>query len=347
MAAPTPPAPQQSTQPLLCAHPDLERFAAEVLAAIGTPEPEARFMAEVIVAADLAGHESHGMRRLAEYVGRYRGGFADPAARPVADLDTGSLVRLHGRRAWGHVAVRDATDLAVQRARAHGIAAVGLRGCEAAGRYADYCERAAAQGIAILFFVNDSGGGQDVAPPGGLERRLSTNPVAAGIPRAESPHLVLDMSTSVVAAGRVAEWRDRGEPIPTEWVTATGAIRPVGGFKGFGLALVAEALAGALTGAGTVGPDPDREDQGVFVIAVDLERLRPLDDFTAEVERFLGYVLDVPMEPGAAPLHVPGAAGAAVARARRRDGVPVQPFTWARMATLGAELGIPLPAPLG
>jgi hydroxycarboxylate dehydrogenase B len=332
--------------PVTCDHADLERFAAAVLAALGTPAPEAEFMAGVIVASDLAGHESHGLRRLPEYVARARDGHADPAARPVADLDTGSLVRLDGRRGWGHVVVRDATDLAVERARRYGIAAVGIHSGEAAGRYADYCERAAAQGIAVLFFVNDGGGGQDVAPPGRLEPRLSTNPIAAGVPRAGSPHLVVDLSTSVVAAGRLAEQRDRGEPVPAEWVTSTGALRPVGGFKGFALALVAEALAGALAGAGTVRPGPVPDSQGVFLVAIDVAQLRPLDDFTAELERFLGYVLDGPGEPGAPPLHVPGAAGATVAAARRRDGVPVQTHTWVRMAALAAELDLPLPAPL-
>lgn len=324
----------------------LQRFATGVLAAIGTPPPEAEFMAGVIVSSDLAGHESHGLRRLPEYVARYRDGFADPAARPVAELDTGSLVRLDGRRGWGHVVVRDATDLAVGRARAHGIAAVGIRNSEPAGRYADFCERAAGHGVAVLFFVNDAGGGQDVAPPGGLEPRLSTNPIAAGIPRAASPHLVVDLSTSVVAAGRLAETRDRGGPVPADWVTPTGAIRPMAGFKGFGLALVAEALAGALTGAGTVRPGPVADAQGVFVVAIDVARLRPLGDFTADLEGALAHVLDVPLEEGAAELHVPGAAGAGVAAVRRRDGVPVQPHTWARMATLAADLDLPLPEPL-
>lgn len=333
--------------PVLCDHTELQRFATAVLAAVGTPAEEADFMAGVIVASDLAGHESHGMRRLPEYVARARDGHAAPAARPVADLDTGSLVRLDGRRGWGHVVVRDATDLAVQRAREHGIAAVGIHSSEAAGRYADFCERAAAQGIATLFFVNDAGGGQSVAPPGGLEPRLSTNPIAAGIPRAAAPHLVVDLSTSVVAAGRLAEERDRGAAVPSEWVTPTGVLRPVGGFKGFGLALVAEALAGALTGAGTVRPGDVPDDQGVLLVAIDVARMRPLGDFTAEVERFLGYVLDVPREDGAPPLHVPGAAGAGIAEVRRRDGVPVRPHTWARMATLAAELDLPLPAPLG
>lgn len=326
-----------------CSAGDLERFAASVLREIGTADDDAAFMAGVIVASDLSGHESHGLRRLPEYVRRWREGAAVPSARPVVEVDHGSVVRLDGRHGFGHVVVRDATDLAVERAGRHGIAAVAVRRSEAAGRFADFCERAAGLGVAILFFANDSGGGQDVAPPGATQRRLSTNPLAVGIPRETSPHLVLDMSTSVVASGRVAETRDRGEPLPAEWVTVDDALRPLGGVKGFGLALVVEALAGALTEAGTVRAEPEHEDQGVLVLALDVTRLRPLQEFTADVEGFIGYVRDVPLEPGAAPVRMPGESGAATARDRGERGVPVQPHTWARLIDLAREFGVPLP----
>ena len=229
----------------------LTSFVTGVLGAIGTSKPDARFMADVIVAAELSGHECHGLRRLPEYVDRWRSGKADPAATPRIDLDRGALVRVDGRGGFGHITMRAVTDLAVQRARAHGIAGVAVHRTEHAGRFADYCARAAAAGIASLIFANDAGDGQTVAPPGATEPRLSTNPIAAGVPRATGPHLVLDMATSVVAAGRLSESRDRAEPIPAEWVTSTGALKPMGGVKGFGLALIVEALAGSLTGART------------------------------------------------------------------------------------------------
>jgi uncharacterized oxidoreductase len=332
---------------VLCAAADLHHFTTDVLEAIGTAPDDADFMASIIVASDLAGHESHGMRRVPEYVGRFRMGKARPGSRPVVELDAGSIVRLDGQGGFGHVVMRDATDLAVERARTHGVAAVAVRRSEPAGRFADFAERGAAAGVAILFFANVAGGGQDVAPPGGLLPRLATNPLAAGIPRATSPHLVLDMATSVVAMGRLSEWRDRGETIPDEWVTSQGAIRPAAGVKGFGLALLVEALAGALTGAGTASATPAHDDQGVLVIAIDIARLRPLDDFAAEVERFIDYVRDVPLEPGASPVRMPGESGAATAARRRHEGIPVQPFTWDRLTTLASELGVELPAPLG
>lgn len=237
-----------------CEAAELRRFASAVLCSLGMGAGDARFMADVIVGSDLAGHESHGMRRLAEYVQRWRDGKVVADASPTIDLDTGAVARLDGGSGFGHLVMRDATDLAVARAKQWGIAPIAVRRSSHAGRFADFCEHAADQGVAILFFV-------------------------------------VDMSTSVVAAGRVAEWRDRGEPIPAGWVNETGALRPVGGFKGFGLALVAEALAGALTGAGTVTADPVHDDQGVLVIALDIARLRPL------VERGFGIAV-APVSPG-------------------------------------------------
>ena len=130
--------------------------------------------------------------------------------------------------------MRDVTDLAVERARAHGIAGIALRNSSHAGRIADFCARGARGGVAILFWFNDSGGGRNVAPYGGDAARLATNPIGAGIPRASEPHLVLDMSTSVIARGRLAEWLDRGEEIGPDWLTPGGAIRPSGGYKGTG-----------------------------------------------------------------------------------------------------------------
>jgi len=325
-----------------CEADELRRLAGEVLSRLGVAPVDAQFMADVIVASDLAGHESHGMRRLTEYVQRWRDGRVVAHSHPTIELDTGNLARVNGGGGFGQLVVRDATDLAIARAKEWGIAAIAVRRSSHAGRYADFCERAADLGVAILFFVNDAGAGQDVAPPGGLHPRLATNPIAVGIPRARPPHLVLDMSTSVVAAGRVAEWRDRGEPIPADWVNEAGALRPVGGFKGFGLALVAEALAGALTGAGTVSANPEHDDQGVFIVAVDIARLRPLDEFTQEVERFISYVRDVPLEHDAPAIRMPGEATYETAQ-RREAAVPVREFTWRALQNLAAEFDVPPP----
>lgn len=341
---PAPSTHHDSTRTSLYAVEGLTRFVAGVLGAIGTSAPDAQWMAELIVGAEVSGHECHGLRRLPEYVDRWRSGKADPAATARIDLDRGALVRMDGGHGFGHVTMRVATDLAVDRARAHGIAGVAVHRTDHAGRFADYCQRAAAAGVATLIFANDAGGGQSVAPPGATEARLSTNPIAAGVPRSTGPHLVLDMATSVVAAGRLSESTDRGEQIPAEWVTSTGVLKPVGGAKGFGMALIAEALAGSLTEAGTVRHDPADDDQGVFMVAIDVERLRPLQDFTSDVEAFIGYVRDVPLEPGAPGVHMPGEGDGDRTR-RLAAGIPVREFTAQRLRELADEFAVPLPVP--
>ena len=327
-----------------CDAADLRRFTVEILTRLGTPASDAHDMAGQIVGSELAGHESHGLRRLSEYVGRVDSGAVRPASAGRIDLDRGSLVRIDGERGFGHVVVSHALGVAMERARAHGIAAVAVHDCDPAGRLWDFCERAAASGVATLVFVNDGGAGQTVAPPGGTEARLSTNPIAFGFPRADAPHLVLDMATSTVAMGRLSEWRDRGEPIPPAWATPAGVLKSMGGGKGFGLALVAEALAGALADAGTVSPEPGDERQGVFIIAIDIASLRDLDAFTAEVDGFLDYVRDVPLEPDAGPVRIPGESSAATTLARVASGTPLQSFTFTQLQVLSQRFGVPLPA---
>ena len=328
---------------VVCSAADLEAYTTYVLEAVGLSSVDAQYMAGQIVGSDLAGHESHGMRRLAEYVAQVQTGTAAPASTSSVDIDRGSLVRLNGNRGFGHTVLRDATRLAVDRARSHGIAGIAVYNSQFAGRISFFCEEAADAGVATLFFVNDSGSGHDVAPPGGTDGRISTNPIAAGVPRAKAPHLVLDIATSTVAMGRLSEWRDRGEVIPDEWVTPTGVLKPFGGFKGFGLALVAEALAGALTSAGTVSEAPSEELQGVFLIAIDVAPLRCLDEFTGEVDAFISYVKSSPCAPGEGPVRVPGEGSARTTTARRRTGVAVKAFTWREILRMADQFGVTPP----
>ena len=162
-------------------HAELFRFISEVLQAVGTPVAGATEMANQMVASDLAGHESHGIRRLREYAYRARDGFVNPAAIPTLEQDSGSLVSINGQTNYGHLVMPFATDLLIERARQHGIAAVTVKNCDPAGRFADFCDHAANEGIAVFMFMNVGGGAIDVAPPGGAEARIATNPVAAGV----------------------------------------------------------------------------------------------------------------------------------------------------------------------
>lgn len=320
---------------------ELERFATDVLVAVGMRPDDAAPMAQVVVASDLAGHESCGLRQLPSYVEAVRSGLVDPAARPVVDVDRGAVLRVDGGTGFGHVTFRFVTDLVVERARAHGICGVAVHRTHYVGRIAGFCATAARQGVVTMVFLNQSGSHQVVAPHGGTQPRLATNPVAFGVPRAgDGPDLVVDLATSAVAAGALAEHRDRGGPDVAEWVTPDGVQLPFGGAKGFGLGLVVEALAGGLSGAGTVRPHPLADAQGGFVVGVDAAAVRPLGDVTADLETALAHVrTSAPADP-AEPVRIPGEGTATRTAQRRADGVPVQDHTWRRMTVLAAEVGV-------
>jgi hydroxycarboxylate dehydrogenase B len=281
------------------------RLARDVLARMGARAEDAERAAELLVRAEVGGHPSHGLRRLEQYADAWRAGTIVPSTRAEIVLDEGSTLTVDGHSALGQVVCTFATDLAAQRALEHGVAAVAVRRSGHCGRLADYADRACGQGVALLAFANDSGAEQTVAPPGGLEPRLSTNPIAAGIPRLRPPHLVIDLATSVAAFGKVRVLQDAGRPVPEAWMR-NGLLQTLAGVKGFGLALLVEALAGVVSGAGAVSASPGPDDQGAFLLAFDPARFGPPQELGERLEAMLGYVIDVPREPGAEPLRIPG-----------------------------------------
>lgn len=327
----------------VCRAGDLHGFIGRAMEAVGASSRDAAYMADQLIASELANHPSHGMRRLPEYVDRAVQGFANPGARASIELDAGSLVRMNGNGTYGHLALRDATALAVERAKANGIAAVTVRNSEYAGRLAPFCEEAADAGVATLVFGNNNGAGQVVVPPGGTRARLSTNPLAAGVPRSRAPHLVIDFATSAVAGGRLAEERDRGTAPLDQWVTPEGLLKPFGGFKGFGLALIVEALGGALSGSETVSERITADHQGTLIIAIDVAQLRELDGFTAQVEEFIAHVKTGGPQDGNAPLRVPGEGHSMGEAFADEHPVPVNARTWTALGRIARELGLGLP----
>lgn len=284
----------------------LHNFTVQCMSAVGANQTDARYMAHQLLSAEIGGHASHGLRKLPEYIGRALEGNVNPAAAATIEKDTGALVGMNGNRTHGHFALRDATALAVQRAKIHGISAVSVRDSDFAGRFAPFCEEAAESGVVTLIFGNNNGSLQSMLPPGGTQPRLSTNPIAAGVPRAQAPHLVIDFATSQVASSRMHFDKEGGIATPEDWVGADGHLKPFGGFKGFGLALLVEALGGALSGSNTVSARESKQAQGTLIIALDVAQMRDLNDYTAQVEEFIAHVKSTELESGASPVRAPG-----------------------------------------
>lgn len=316
------------------------RFACAIAACIGARPEDGDRVAELLVRAELGGHPSHGLRRLQQYADGWREGTIVPSASAVIVRDQGATLTVDGRQALGQVVCTWAADLTAERALAHGVSAVAVRHSGHCGRLADYAERACERGVAVLLFANDSGAAQTVAPPGGLAARLSTNPIAAGVPRAGKPHFVLDMATSVAAYGKLRVLEDAGQPVPEAWAR-DGLLQLMGGAKGFALALLAEALAGVVTGGGAVSAHPGPDDQAVFLLGFDPARFGEPDELAARLEAMLAYVLDVPLAPGAAPLRVPGS-GLPPLPLDPAARFEVAPALAERLNALATELGAPL-----
>lgn len=324
----------------------LRGFTIQCMSAVGANQTDAHYMAHQLLSAEIGGHASHGLRKLPEFINRALEGNVNPAASATIEKDTGALVGMNGNRAHGHFALRDATALAVERAKVHGISAVSVRDSDFAGRFAPFCEAAAEAGVVTLIFGNNNGSLQSMLPPGGTQPRLSTNPIAAGVPRARAPHLVIDFATSQVASSRMHFEREGGLETPQEWVGADGHLKPFGGFKGFGLALLVEALGGALSGSNTVSARESKQAQGTLIIALEVAQMRDLNDYTAQVEEFIAHVKSAEPESGASPVRAPGENTPTSEQLASVKSIRLRDSTAQNLEQIARKLGIPAPQPV-
>jgi LDH2 family malate/lactate/ureidoglycolate dehydrogenase len=341
----------------------LEAFAAAVLEAGGLASEEARLVANSLVQANLRGVDSHGVLRLIQYVRTLRAGAVNP--RPAvrilqADAVT-ALVDADG--GYGYRPSRLAMDLAVERARQHGVGLVGVRNSHHFGMAAWYVIPPAEQGFIAVMVTNAS---PLLPPAGGREARVGNNPWAFGIPRRPPMRpLVLDMALSQVAFGKIRLAAAEGRPIPEGWALgrdgrpttdAAEALRaellaPVGGYKGFGLAFVAEILAGVLTGSpfGLSADAHGRREGGVghVALAIDPARFGSREAFLDGVERLAAEVLSAPLASGAERIELPGDPEYRRYDERLAQGIPLSDELAQQLASLARELGVALPTGLG
>ena len=200
-----------------------------------------------------------------------------------------------------------------------------------------------------MLMTNDHGGGTCVAPHGGVEGRLSTNPIACAVPIERQNPIVLDMSTSVVASGKIRVKQHQGEALPHGWLidaqgesttnaddfysTPPAALLPFGGtvsaHKGFGLSVIVDILSGALTGAGCSQSEDARVGNGLFVLVINVASFRGFPGFSAEIERFIGYLKSAKRAAGVDAIRMPGERGWEEQHRREQEGIPIDAETWA------------------
>jgi uncharacterized oxidoreductase len=333
----------------------LQELASRIFAALGTPESDARWIATLLVRANLRGHDSHGVIRIPQYVASVRQGHTNPRPAIKVVHETGTTAMVHGDAGFGQVVARRATELAMTKAGEHGLAAVGVRESNHVGRLADYTELAAEHGFVGMMWVN-AAAAISVVPHGGVGRRLSTNPLAVAVPGPDGRiAFSVDLATSIVAEGKVRVKRNRREALPEGWaidgegrsVTDSTAfygppragLLPMAGHKGTALALVVEVLGGILSGSGAIGPAPGLVRNGVFVLLVEIERFLPLVDFTKQVSELVSFVKSSEPAPGVGEVLIPGEPEARMERERGARGIPVEDETWRQIEAIATELG--------
>jgi uncharacterized oxidoreductase len=287
--------------------------------------------------------------RLSGYLEAIERGATNPRATPRVVRDDGATAIVDGDLGVGQVVARFATDEVVARARTHGVSCVAVRHSCHVGRLADVAVRIAEAGQIGIVVANDAGAGQVVAPPGSSAGRLATNPLAIAAPRSGEPPFVLDMSTSVVSHGKIWAYRERGEEVPAGW-EIDGVLQPLGGYKGLGLALAVEILAGVLPQAGhssaAAAATDDDALQGLTLIAIDVARFRPVEDLARDIDGLAAYVTSAPLEPGAPPIALPGEPGHAASRRNRESGVTLTAATLDVLGEACERLAVPPPVPM-
>jgi ureidoglycolate dehydrogenase (NAD+) len=315
-------------------------------------------VAETLVWTSLRGVDSHGIARLPVYADRLRAGVINRRPRPSVVTRDGAIAVVDGDTGPGQVAAVVATDLSIELAREHGVGVVTVRRSTHYGAAAFYAMRAAEQGFVAMSMTNTE---PLVIPFGGAEPALGTNPICLAAPTA-SGIFNLDMATSQVAINRIYNARDEGRPIPDGWgvdergepTTDAAAVRsavPLGGYKGYALAVMVELLCGVLAGAGVrhgVGglyTDTDApQDVGHFHLALDPERTVGRDRFAAVLDGLLGELRAIPPAPGFDEVLVPGDPEDHARAKRERSGVPIEPALWGTLRALSEELGVPVPS---
>jgi uncharacterized oxidoreductase len=341
----------------------LESFARQLLQAGGASVDEAQIVAASLVDANLKGYDSHGVMRIPYYVQAIKEGEVAPGEQ-LTVLDEGaSRVVADANWGFGQVQAMRLLKMLASRAHAEGLGIGTMTHCGHIGRLGEYCEWSAGQGLVSMLMVNSHGAAVRVAPPGGKAPRLSTNPLAIGVPHSGGA-LVLDFSTSATAEGKVRVKKIAGQTCPEGWLidsegkptcdpnslygTPPGSILPMGGaqaYKGFGLGIMIEILTGALSGGVCARPVPyPKKGNCVFMLLIDPARFGGAEHFQAEVSQLIDYIKSCPRIEGCDEILLPGDPERRLAEKRSREGITLDEENWKALVKLGGSLSVPAPA---
>jgi hydroxycarboxylate dehydrogenase B len=322
----------------------------------GSSAEEARLVAENLVTANVVGHDSHGIGMMPRYVEALLEGGLHPNRKVQVKLDAASLLALDGQAGYGQSIGRQATELAIERAKKHGVSITALGNSHHLGRIGHWAEMAVAQGLVSMHFVNVRSYAR-VAPFAGADRRFGTNPVCIAIPLPGQPPFVLDMATSAVAQGKLRVAHNKRVKVPHGWliddqgnptddpkwgvVAPLGAMLCFGEHKGYGLSVACELLGGALTASGIdsfENKTKRRVLNGMLSIVIDPQKLGTAAVFEKEAREYLAWLRSSRPAPGFDRVRIAGEPEREYRAARERDGIPVDDETWKEIREAAAKL---------
>jgi uncharacterized oxidoreductase len=332
----------------------LTHIGIALLRGAGASAEEAEAVAVGCVNANLAGHDSHGIIAVPTYIDRIKAGHIVPGAPFIIVQESPATTVIDGHWGFGFHVNAKAMALTIEKAKRSNVAAVTVFRQSHVGRLGAYPLMAARAGMIGLATADSGRSPKLVAPFGGREARLGTNPIAIAVPSDLDGAFCLDMATSAVAAGKIQLAAARGEQIPRGWVVAKdgklttdpkqlrqgGALLPVGGsegYKGSGLAAMVEVLCGILTGLG-FGVEPSgRHNDGTFMAVFNVAAFRPLAEFKREVTEFAHYLKATAPSEGSTGVLYPGEIEHLTEQKRRKSGIEVEDATWEKLRTLAVE----------
>jgi uncharacterized oxidoreductase len=339
------------------AHDRLKQLTSSIFAAVGCLPHEAERIGHYLVEANLAGHDSHGVIRVPFYVEWVRAGKVLSNQHVKVVFENEVIAVADGQYGFGQVLGEETMQLGIEKAGRHGVAVVALRNAGHLGQIGAWPLFVARSGLVSLHWVNTSGAGILVAPYGGINRRLSANPIAAGVPRANGEPIILDMSACSVAEGKIKVALNKGVPVPENciidaqgrpttdpkvfYASPPGAILSIAGHKGYGLGVIAEVLAGALTGGGCSNPNnANRLANGMLSIILDQRMFQSEEAFAAEIERFITWVKSAETVAPGGEILMPGEIEARNRVQRVRDGIELDMTTWGQLVSVGKSVGV-------
>ena len=341
-------------------HTALRPFGYAIFEAAGVPADQARVVTDHLVESNLMGHDSHGVLHMAGYVRGLLSGGIKPVGGQKVVRETPVSVVIDANKSFGIALAYQAMQMAVDRAKEHTLGAVAVHRSSHIGRLGAFPPLAAAEDCIGVLMLN--GGGRFAAPFGGTARRLPPNPIAISVPTLNGPAMMLDITTSMVAGGKVLVQQSRNQSVPEGWlvdihgntvtdptpfITGEAAMLPLGGalgHKGYGLAMMIDAIAGGLSWAGCSSEEPTRGGSGYLALAIKIESFIDIDEYKKEVQRLIDWVKSSPTMPGVEQIYLPGEIEEVSRRKKEVTGIDVPDSIWNDIVKVAGELKVALPA---